>query len=483
MQPLPSWKTSNPNGLDLERLKQLQTDVVISDGHNDLPHLKAHADQTRHERSIKSFKMAFGSEDEGVSGDMGILVVNNMLITGFDAPVEQVMYLDRVITDHNLLQAIARVNRVEGDTKDKGFVVDYVGVGHHLKKAIDAYDEREQKKLLTTLSFPEEELQNLKDSHAAIMALLEQHGLTDLTDHDAFFDVFYDEDLRFDYMQAFRKFTKCLNLVFPARQALAFMNDYNALAEINTLAGKHFRDERLSMKGIPPKLRAITDTYLESKSIAQKVKPISILDEDFQKEVGKRSRPKTKAAEVEHAIRHHLDVDLADDPDLQASFAEALAQIFQEFRDNWKRIYEELEKLRTRIINDSKEPTYGLHRKRQMPFFRMFRRELFGVDMGKDADELRVAETSPRYGLSEDDTIGHLVALTQEVSLVVERELKLTGFWESIPARNKLRAEIQKTLLQPSFGALPNLVTKRDRIISRVMEIAEKNNDIILHAE
>lgn len=118
-----------------------------------------------------------------------------------------------------------------------------------------------------------------------------------------------------------------------------------------------------------------------------------------------------------------------------------------------------------------------------MPFFRMFRRELFGVDMVKDADELQVAETSPRYGLSEDDTIGHLVALTQEVSLVVERELKLAGFWESIPARNKLRAEIQKTLLQPSFGALPNLVTKRGRIISRVMEIAEKNNDIILHAE
>ena len=162
---------SNPNGLDLEQLKQLQTDVVISDGHNDLPYLKAYTDQTRHKRSIKSFKMAFGGEDEGVSGDIGILVVNNMLITGFDAPVEQVMYLDRVITDHNLLQAIARVNRVEGDTKDKGFVVDYVGIGHHLRKAIDAYDEREQKEVIDTLSFPEEELSNLKDSHATIMAL------------------------------------------------------------------------------------------------------------------------------------------------------------------------------------------------------------------------------------------------------------------------------------------------------------------------
>ena len=201
-------ETSNPNGLDLEQLRKLQTDVVISDGHNDLPYLKAYADQTKHGRSIKSFKMAFGGEDEGVSGDMGILVVNNMLITGFDAPVEQVMYLDRVITDHNLLQAIARVNRVEGDTKDKGFVVDYVGIGHHLRKAIDAYDEREKNEVIATLRFPEEELQNLEGSHAAIMVLLEQHGLTDLTDHDAFYDVFYDEDLRFDYMQAFKKFTK-----------------------------------------------------------------------------------------------------------------------------------------------------------------------------------------------------------------------------------------------------------------------------------
>ena len=143
------------------------------------------------------------------------------------------------------------------------------------------------------------------------------------------------------------------------------------------LAGKHFRDERLSMKGIPPKLRQITDAFLESRGIEVKVEPISILDEDFQKDVARRTRTKTKAAEIEHAIRHHLDVELDDDPDLQASFAEALQKIFEEFRDNWNKIYEELEKLRKRIIDAGKEPTYGLHRKKQMPFFRMFKRELF----------------------------------------------------------------------------------------------------------
>ena len=475
---------ANPNRVDLDQLKKMQTDVIISGGHNDLPHLKAYSDKSKHEASIKSFKLSFGSEEEGVTGDMGILIVNNMLLTGFDAPLEQVMYLDKVVIAHNLLQAIARVNRVSGEGKDKGFVVDYVGIGHHLKKAIDTYDEREQKEIIDALSFPEEELHELKDSHSAIMALLKKHGLTDLADHDAFFDVFYDEDLRFDFMLAFKQLTKCLNLVFPARQALDYMADYQTLVEINVLAGKHFRDGRLSMKGIPLKLRAITDQHLESKGIDIKVAPISILDEDFQKDVGKRNRTKTKAAEIEHAIRHHLDIELDDDPDLQASFAEVLAKIFEQFRDNWNKIYEELEKLRIRIINAGKEPTYGLHRKKQMPFFRVLKRELLSIRDPEDAvGNAKVAEPSVRYGMDAEAQVSMLVSLTQQVFDVVHRELRLTGFWESIPARNKLKSDVQKVLLSSDFTALACLVKKRDHIISRIMEIAEKNNDIILYAE
>jgi len=458
-------ENANPNRIDLVQLKKLTTDVIISGRNNDLPHLKAHSDKSKHDASIKSFKLSFGSKEEGVVGDLGILIVNNMLLTGFDAPVEQVMYLDKVVVEHTLLQAIARVNRVSGIGKDRGFVVDYVGIGHHLKKAIDNYDEREQNEVLDALSFPEEELQKLVASHTAIMELLKKNELNDLTDHDAFFDVFYDEDLRFDFMSVFKEFTKCLNVVFPSRKALDYLADYQALSEISVLAGKHFRDNRLSMKGIPPKLRCITDDYLESRGIDIKVEPISILDEDFQKQVGKRNRNKTKAAEVEHAIRHHLDVELDDDPDLKASFAEALTAIFEEFKDNWKKIYEELEKLRKRIINASKEPTYGLHRKKQMPFFRTFKRELF------DDNEL------------SDDEISSLVDLTQQIFQVVERELKLTGFWESIPARNKLRAEIQKILVSSQYSEIPSIIVKRAPIISRTMEIAEKNNEIILYAE
>ncbi len=456
---------SNPLMLDLKQLKCLDHDVIISAGHNDLPHLKQYGDKSRHETSIKRFKMAFGNTDEKLDGNLGIVIVNNMLLTGFDAPVEQVMYLDRVVLAHNLLQAIARVNRVGDVSKEKGFVVDYVGIGHNLKKAIDSYDEREQKEIEEALSFPEDELRDLEVNHRAIFELFGKYGLTDLNDHDAFFDLFYDEDPRFEFMSLFKQFTRSLNLVFPARQALDFMSDFNVLTEINVLAGKHFRDARMSMKGIPPKLRGLTDAYLISKGIDVKVEPISILDESFESQVGKYKRTKTKAAEIEHAIRHHLDVDLDDDPELQASFAEVLARIFEEFRDNWQMIYEELEKLRERIRTASLEPTYGLHRKKQMPFFRMFVREIFG-DVELDEDQ-----------------IAKLVDLTQQILNLVERELKLTGFWESIPARNKLKAELQRTLLLPEFVTLPDVVKNRDHLISRIMEIAERNNDTILYAK
>src|SRR5215471_20046286 len=102
-----------------------------------------------------------------------------MLLTGFDASVEQVMYLDKVIVAHGLLQAIARVNRVAGASKEKGFVVDYVGVGHHLKKALDNYDESEQNEVID-VRFPEEELRALRAAEAAILDWLKAHGLTDL---------------------------------------------------------------------------------------------------------------------------------------------------------------------------------------------------------------------------------------------------------------------------------------------------------------
>ena len=160
----------------------------------------------------------------------------------------------------------------------------------------------------------------------------------------------------------------------------------------------------------------------------------------------------------------------------------ALAQIILEFAKNWAKIYEELEKLRQRIISASQEPTYGLSKKKQMPFFRMLRKEIFGEEPAVDG--LAVKEKPPAHlGWTHESQISALVALTQHVYAEIERELRMTGFWESIPARNKLVADLQKTLLQPEFIKLPHVTANRKHIISRMMEIAEKNNDLIQFAK
>ena len=116
-------KKSNPMEVDTALLERLKTDVIISGSHNDSLDLKLYSDSSKHKSTIKSFKLPFDSEDEGVNGDVGIVIVTNMLLTGFDAPVEQVMYLDKIIVAHGLLQAIARVTilpRAEQTARELG---------------------------------------------------------------------------------------------------------------------------------------------------------------------------------------------------------------------------------------------------------------------------------------------------------------------------------------------------------------------------
>jgi type I restriction enzyme R subunit len=87
------------------------------------------------------------------------------------------------------------------------------------------------------------------------------------------------------------------------------------------------------------------------------------------------------------------------------------------------------------------------------------------------------------YGMKEEERISKLVALTQHVFIEIERELSLTGFWDSIPARQKLVESLQKILLQPEFAQMPGLVVKRKHIISRLMETAKTHHDAILYAQ
>lgn len=457
----------NPYNIDIDLLAQLETGVVMSGTNNDKPHLKDYTDSNQHKTIIDRFKLSFKDEKDVGNGNMGVVIVNNMLLTGFDAPIEQVMYLDRVIRAHNLLQAIARVNRVGPAHKEKGFIVDYVGVGHHLKDALDVYDELEQKEILDCLSNDTEEYNELAEAHQNIMDLMKEFNIEDMNDFDAFYDIFYDEDLRFKFIVAFKKLSKAIDTLLPNPKALDFLKDYNALSELNVMAGRHFRDQRMSMKGVSDKLRAITDEYLLSKGIDQKIPPLSIMDDEFLSDVGKRKRAKTKAAEIEHAVRNYIEEHAHEDPELYASLAEMLEKILDTEKFTWEEIYQKLKDLLDRMKEEDKKPTYGLHRKKQMPFFRILHKELY------DKKEL------------SEDEISTLVNMTQLITELLKRELRLSQFWDPSKqaAQNKLKSEIQKILLSREYIGLPGMKRNFKAILARTMELAKSNNDTILYTE
>ena len=467
------WYDKNkPNWRFLPKLKELKVGVIFSGTHNDLPHIKKYsADQALKTRFEESFKLPFGNEDKekGIKGDVGLLVVVDMLLTGFDAPIEQVMYLDKVIVAHNLLQAIARVNRLyEG--KSTGFVIDYVGVGRHLKEALDYFKNKEdQEEVMGALKGNQENYDKLILSHKDIWKLLKENGIEELDDIDAIFDVFYDEKVRFDFLMKFKLFSSQLDKVYPSAKALDFEPDFRRFSAVCELANKHFRDGRMSMKGIPAKLRSIADEYLTSKGIETKVQPISILSDDFGKEVENRTRTKTKAAEVEHAIRHYVNVNINIDPELMSSFSEMMELIFEAFKNNWQKIYEELEKLRQKIkATMQEEEAYGLDRKREIPFFHSLKKELFGDIHSK---------------ITDDET-ADLISLTQDVSRIITREIRLPDFWDKAGAKNKLRQYLIDELLEfgtnkkAEIGKL--IIPKHQALAQRLMELAETKHNTLL---
>ena len=117
-----------------KRIAFLQSVVVISaEGTNEPAVITDARKHAREVDAVDNFKRPFNYDDpEKANTGIAFLIVCDMLLTGFDAPVEQVMYIDKKVKDHNLLQTIARVNRV-AKGKSRGYIVDYIGLTHHLQ--------------------------------------------------------------------------------------------------------------------------------------------------------------------------------------------------------------------------------------------------------------------------------------------------------------------------------------------------------------
>ena len=146
----------------LDRLNGPESAVIMSAGHNDEERLaRWHLGKEEQDRLIERFK----DRDD----PLVVLIVCDMLLTGFDVPVEQVMYLDAPLKEHTLLQAIARVNRPHGEEKTYGLVVDYWGVSADLQDALAVFSTTDVQGALTPNV---DELPRLQSRHAAAMRFL-----------------------------------------------------------------------------------------------------------------------------------------------------------------------------------------------------------------------------------------------------------------------------------------------------------------------
>jgi len=429
---------SNPNKIDIETLKKLKVAVVISSSPNDDPSIykKEYTDENEQDKNIKSFKMPFGKIDEsGVSGDVGFIVVNEMLIVGFDAPLEQVMYLDNVIKEHNLLQAIARVNRVYKN-KSCGFVVDYVGVFGHLKEALSIYADEDIEEISQVVVNKAKSKDELKYTHSQLDEFFKKYGIDNWRENtEKCIDLLVDEETRNEFINYVRTFNNAMDKVLPDPEALKYLTDLKIINFIKESARNRYRDDKLSIKDASKKIREIVEEYLISKGVNPEIAPLPLLSNDFISKVKKEESPKARAEELKCAIKEYIKDHLEEDPEFYERFSDRLKKVLEEYKENWELLAQKLEKIRDDIkIGRKAEETFGFDPKTEMPFFGLLKQKIFGKDI-------------PIEKL-EGKEIDLLVNLTQDVIEIIKKEIQLVDFWENYTKQKRLKSYIISHLLE-----------------------------------
>ncbi|WP_445368717.1 type I restriction endonuclease subunit R [Methylomonas sp. BW4-1] len=314
---------------------------IISGSNNDDPAWKQWTDGAAHEQLIKRFKKPLFNAKPEKTDPLAFLVVKSMLLTGFDAPIEGVMYLDRPIREAELLQAIARVNRT-GFGKRCGIVVDYYGVAQHLKEALAAYADEDVEGALASLK---DEVPVLRDRHLRVVDLFRQHGIESLDDSEACVEALGSERLRAEFAVKLKAFLASLDTVLPRPEGLPYSGDAKRLAYIYARARNRYKDTPVLGKDVGAKVRKLIDDHVISLGIDPKIPPIQLTDTEFDVHVARAANDRAKASEMEHAIRSHIRKHTDEDPVLYRKLSERLNDILKSLGEQWNEVITQLQKI------------------------------------------------------------------------------------------------------------------------------------------
>lgn len=400
---------------------QFETAVIFSAGQNDSEEMRNyHISKEEEKNLIARFKKPM-DEDK-----LAMLIVCDKLLTGFDAPIEQVMYLDKPLKEHNLLQAIARTNRKYDDNKSYGLIVDYFGVSRFLDQALEIFSANDVKGALQSI---DDEMPRLEQRHRAALRYFDGVKPTDL--EEAILRL-TDEDVRAGFDIAYKRFAQSMDKVLPSPKAERFTSDLKRLGAIRQLAKSRFAlDDGMDISECGEKVRRLVQTYLITEGIDAR-DPVSILDVSFKEELEKNVKPETKAAQMEHAIKKEISVRLDEDKIFYTSLKEKVEQLIEKYKERQMTIFELLEKLeeaREAIVTKVSGKTESGLTSLQEPYFNKL---------------LEVHEERGEYNLKE---------IAVGVHQFIEDTVTPINDWSSkVDFKRKLTADLKVKLLKEKMS-------------------------------
>jgi type I restriction enzyme, R subunit len=427
----------------MDELEGPPSAVIISGDHNDPQRLSDHTDESKQKEQLKQFIQPLNEHP------LSFLIVKDMLLTGFDAPIAQVMYLDRKLMDHNLLQAIARVNRTK-DGKSRGFIVDYYGLSDYLSEALDVFSSEDVKGALKSLK---DEIPKLMARHFRVM---KHFSDVDVSDTEACIDILKDEEIRQQFEIDFRKFAQSMDVVMPDPASRPYLSDLKKLGKICIGARNRYRDTQLSIEGAGAKVRQLIEEHLYATGVDPKIPPIDLLAANFKEHISAIKTPKAKASEIEHAIKAHISVKIDDDPAYYKKLSERLNQIIKQHGEHWEELAKQLLLFREHIEADRKAGAEELGLTETEFAFRNILNE-------------SVCSKEDNEALSEA-THQEIIELTKKLVEMMDEASNVVDFFKKHDEIKSMKRKIKHGLLETSFGDDDKL---RKNVIDSFMELAK----------
>lgn len=426
----------------LDELEAPPSEVIISGSHNDKAYLAQYADKVHQKQVIKNFTKPLAEDPTA------FLIVKDMLLTGFDAPIAQVMYIDRSLKDHTLMQAIARVNRTYKG-KACGFVVDYHGLSDYLTEALNQFSSDDVEGTYHTLK---DEIPRLKAAHTRVAAIFSGVKGADVDDYVLHLK---DEDIRQQFELAFKRFAKKMDVILPDTAAKPFIPDLKLWGKVQNAARTRYRDPGLDITDAGEKVRKLVDEHIISTGVDPKIPPVDLMAANFKETVAQIQSPESRASEIESAIKHHITVNLDEDPEYYKSLSLRLRDIIEKTSGKWDQQLELLLAMVSTIETEHKQEADNLGlSETEFAFYNIL-----------------MAEVTAHGG---DDTVSETVheeikGTSQALVEMFNEATQIVDFFNKVDEEKRMKKEIKRAILDCSFGDKTIVTVVQDRF----MELAK----------